>query len=90
MRIHGLKRSENENLGIMNANSSFDILCKFEDPNDLERKKYLDDKLNMNKEAENLYKEITKFIFHNESDFIDCKGRFITIYIYYKPKHNIY
>ncbi|ORY26539.1 hypothetical protein LY90DRAFT_513753 [Neocallimastix californiae] len=71
MRIHGLKRSENENLGIMNANSSFDILCKFEDPNDLERKKYLDDKLNMNKEAENLYKEITKFIFHNESDFID-------------------
>lgn len=48
-------------------------MCKFEDPNELERKKYLDERLNMNREAENLYKEITKFIFQNESDFIDRK-----------------
>ncbi|KAL6609256.1 hypothetical protein LY90DRAFT_639761 [Neocallimastix californiae] len=71
MRIHGLRPSENEYMGIMDAQSSVDILCKFENPIDLERKKYLDEKLNTNHEAENLYKEITNYIFRNGTDIID-------------------
>jgi len=73
MRIHGLIRSENHDVGLMSINPTMDIMCKFENPNDLERQKHLDEKLNVNREAENLYKEISKFILHKDSDFLDRK-----------------
>ena len=71
MRLHGLRRSVNEDVGLMEINPSLDIMCKFENPNELEKQKHLDEKLNMNREAENLYKEISKFILHKDSDFLD-------------------
>ncbi|OUM66860.1 hypothetical protein PIROE2DRAFT_59119 [Piromyces sp. E2] len=71
MRIHGLLKSENYDVGLMKIDPTMDIMCKFENPNELESQKYLDEKLNMNREAENLYKEISKFILHKDSDFLD-------------------
>ncbi|ORX43758.1 hypothetical protein BCR36DRAFT_373659 [Piromyces finnis] len=74
MRIHGLMRSENDDVGLWKIDTTLDIMCKFENPNELERHKDLDEKLNMNKEAENLYKEISKFILHKDSDFHDLES----------------
>jgi len=89
-RIHGMLRSENDDVGLMKIDATVDIMCKFEDPNELEKHKSLDEKLNMNREAENLYKEISKFILHKDSDFLDRNYPhyiflyiIVFIYIYY-------